>query len=68
MALKSEREIAADNVMWLTQPSHLNVNKKKTNSGSVLNGRKHTKIVRSKDGCLNQDTSDKSRKLGRYDF
>ena len=29
MALKSEREIAADNVMWLTQPSHLNVNKKK---------------------------------------
>ena len=28
MASKSEREIAADNGMWLTHPSHLTVNKK----------------------------------------
>ena len=46
MVSKSERE--TDNGMWLIQPSHLNVNK----SGSVLTGRKHSKIVRPGDGCL----------------
>ena len=44
MASKSKQELAADNGMWLTHPNHLNVNKK-INSGSVLTGRKHTKIV-----------------------
>ena len=65
MALESDWEIAVDNGMWLTHPSHLNVNKKK-NSGSVLNRRKHTKIVRPGDGWLNWETPDKSGRLGRY--
>ena len=29
MASKSEREIEADNDMWLTDPSHLNLNIKR---------------------------------------
>ena len=28
-ALKNESEIAAENGMWLTHPSHLNINKKR---------------------------------------
>ena len=62
MTLKIEREIAANNGMWLTHPSHVNVNKKK-NSDSVLTGRKCTKIVKPRDNCLNQETPNKSGRL-----
>ena len=53
MASKSKREIAADNGMWLTHPIQLNVNIKRI----VLTGRKHTKIVRPGDSCLNWETN-----------
>ena len=36
------------------------------NSGSVLTGRIHTKIMRLGDGCLNRETPNKSGRLGRY--
>ena len=42
--------------------------KQKKNSGSVLTGRKHTKIVRLGASCLNRETHDKSGRLGRYAF
>ena len=32
----------------------------------MLTGRKHTKIVRPGDGCLNWETPDKSGRLGKY--
>ena len=63
MASKREREIAADNGMWLTHPAQLNVNIKRI----VLTGRKHTKMVRPGDGCLNWETPGKSGRLSRYD-
>ena len=65
MASKSAREILADNGMWLTHLNHLNVRTKK-NSGSVLTGRKHTKIMRPGNICTNLETPDKSGRLGRY--
>ena len=34
------------------------------NSGSVLTGRIHTKIMRLGDGCLNRETPNKSGRLG----
>ena len=40
--------------------------KHKKNSDLVLTGRKHTKIVRPGDGCLNWETPDKSGRLGTY--
>ena len=40
--------------------------KHKKNSGSLLTGRKHTKIVRLGDGCLNWETPDKSGRLDTY--
>ena len=51
MTLKIEREIATDNGMQLTHPSHLSVNKK-TNIGSVLTERIHTKIVGRGNGFI----------------
>ena len=62
MTSKSEREIAADNGMWLlTHLSHRRKNKK--NSGLVLSGRKHTKIVRPGDVCLRIHTGKKHSQI-----
>ena len=36
------------------------------NSGSLLTERKHTKIVRPGDGCLNWKTADKPGRSGTY--
>ena len=40
--------------------------KHKNNSGSLLTGRKDTKIVKPGDDCLNWKTPDTSRRLGTY--
>ena len=63
MASKSEREIAADNGMWLTHPSHLTV-KKKVQCLSA----KQEKIQQNGGTgscCLNRETPGKSWRLGR---
>ena len=40
--------------------------KHKKNSDLMLTRRKHTKIVRPGDGCLNWETPDKSGRLSKY--